>query len=224
MADNTFNLPEGLVSFHHLDKPHAWSQGDEPRYDATVCWPVKDYEANGAEWLAVKQAIHAVAQEKWGALADKKRDGAPSYRIPFRYGADNPKNPERFKDYILCTVRSMFDIPVVEAKADTEPVEMEARKVQKGMKCIVQVKPKAWEAGGNKGVTLYPVALAITDTSPDLDFNERTGDTEKPPEAKAEEAKAHFKGLRTKAPFKEVSNPNNQPDPADVQPKTEVPF
>lgn len=186
---DTINLPVGFVAYSNLETPRAFKQGDKPKYDLTVAWPVKDYEDKGnAEWVAVKRAIHQVAVDEWGDRVNQKRDGSSAYKVKFRYGCDNQKNPEQFKDYVMATLNSEFEIPVVRLTGG-DPEKEEARVVRKGQRVIVQVRPKAYSAS-ERGVTLYAQAVAIYDPEPDLQFNEDTsgGDS-------AGGAVSHFKGM-----------------------------
>lgn len=186
-------LPVGYVAFHNLGKPKAWSEGDTPLYDITVAWPVSDYQAKSGPWADIKRVVHNVAVAKWGDRVRVKRDGAPPYHVPFRYGADRDSNPEQFADYVLATFRSKFPVPVVELHSDSDPTKLEPGDVRKGWRVIVAVRPKA-TATNVKRVTLYAYAVAAESTEPDEAFLEATaaGDP-------TEQAKKHFGGRRLAA-------------------------
>lgn len=216
---DTLNLPVGFVAYSNLETPRAFKSGDKPKYDLTVAWPVFEYEdKNDHEWKAVKKAIHAVAVDEWGDRVNQKRDGAPAYKVKFRYGADNQKNPDQFKDYVLATLNSEFEIPVVRLTGG-DPEKVGADTVKKGMRVIVQVRPKAY-AGSDRGVTLYAQAVAIYDEEPDLDFNEATsgGDA-------GSGAVSHFKGLSGAKPVElKPEEPRRFDNREDDSAEDNVPF
>lgn len=194
MADGKerkIELPPGKLVYQQLDTPKAWADGDTPMYSLTVAWPVAVYEDKtpGSAFLRVKQAVHGVAKDAWGDRANVKRDGAPPYQTKFRYGADNDKNPDQFRDYVLATFSSKYAVPVYELHADADPTKFDPTDLRKGMEVIVASKAKAW-TGNGRGVTMYPYGVAISNSVPDVDFNERTA------RAEDKEGESHFAGRR----------------------------
>lgn len=238
MAHNIVDLPEGVVSFANLVKPRAWTEADKPKFSVSVAWPVADYEAREGPWPEVKRAFHAAAVAKWGDRANAKRDGAPPYRVPFVYGADREKNPEQFDGFVLATFRSEFEVPVG-IREDGKVVKVDASTVEKGMRVVVAVKPRAYQSSW-KGVSAYAHAVLLVSTDVDLDFVERTrggeggnalahfgggGDRDDDRRAEGEAAETAAQDTARQDPGKHKRPPDPKPVEADgIGDSEDIPF
>lgn len=213
-------LPSGLVAYHQLDEPKAWKEGDVPKYSITVAWPRELYEKDPA-FKAVKQAIHKVAVDAFGERANLKREGSKPYHVPFRYGEDHEKNPEQFKGFVLGSFRSKFPVSVVELQEDAEPAGFDPKRVAKGMRVVVAVKPNPWKAM-ERGVSLYPKAIAIEETRPDLAFNEQT--ERKDEEGDPNAGKAYFAKRRVKPRVETAKAKAEEDESAEPEKDDDIPF
>ncbi|MDR7461753.1 MAG: DUF2815 family protein [Armatimonadota bacterium] len=69
--------PEGVLSFPFLFAPRAAMPGEEPKYQAVICFP------EGTDLSALRKAALEVATEAWGPEATKQIK-AGKIRMPFR--------------------------------------------------------------------------------------------------------------------------------------------
>lgn len=138
----TLRTPIGVLSYPHLFEPVSF-QGGEPRYSLVIVFDANARET--AEYMALAEAVKAVAREKWG-------DKVPgNIRWPFR------KNSEKQAEPFISMENGFFISPWTKQKPglvdqNTNEIIM-PDDVFAGQKVRATVRPFAYSASGNNGVS-----------------------------------------------------------------------
>ena len=153
MSDTPTKLrtPQAILSYPHLDQPQKTRKPtDKAKYSATLVF------APGTDLSAMKAAVAAVAEERWGSKAvDMLKKG--SLRSPFRTDAEAKGYAE---GSTFINVRSETQPGLVYRHAEpgtTKPAKVAPEDIKKvfypGAIVMGHVSAFAYDTDGNKGVS-----------------------------------------------------------------------
>jgi hypothetical protein len=159
MASNTpaIRTPIGILSYPHLFVPKPPAEGAEPRFSLVLVFP--EETVRSPEFQALKKAAAAAVKERWG-------DKAPAnLRNPFRKCSEKEGSP--FDDHpngIFISAWTKVAPGIVGPRLEEliDPADVFA-----GQLARCTVRPFAYEAAGNKGVSFGLNNIQIV--KPDMD-------------------------------------------------------
>lgn len=168
------------LSFPHLFKPKAFEEGKEPSYSANF---ILDKTKDAAQIKAVKDAINAVAKEKWPkglpkmkgiCLKSPEPDGDGNYTV------------EGYDDSVMfVTAGSAKRVPIVDRDPNVALAE-EDGKPYAG--CYVNVSIRLWAQDNQYGKRVNAQLLAVQFAKDGQPFGEKPVDPSEEFETVVDEA------------------------------------
>jgi hypothetical protein len=145
MATKSIITPVGIASFITLKEPRAIVEGGEPRYSLTIIF---DKAAQATpQFQAMEQAIEAAARAKWPNRLPV------GLRSPFRDGAEKQGVYEGYK------AGDIFISPWSKNRPGVVDINrqdlLDFDDVYAGWTCRANVRPFAYDTGGNKGCSFF---------------------------------------------------------------------
>jgi|SRR5215472_657583 len=145
MATKSILTPVGISSFINLKEPRSVVEGGEPRYSITLIF---DKAAQATDQFRnLEEAIEDAIRAKWPS----RRPGG--LRSPFRDGAEKQGVYEGYK------AGDIFISPWSKDKPGVVDINrndlLDFADVFAGWTCRANVRPFAYDQGGNKGCGLF---------------------------------------------------------------------
>lgn len=147
MSTKAILTPPGISSFLNLDKPRAIVEGGEPRFSLTLIF---DKAAQRRpEFMALEKAIDEEINRRW---PNKKPAGL---RSPFRDGAEKEGVYEGYKSGDIFISPWSKEKPGVVDIRRQEVIDFKSGEFFAGWTARANVRPFAYDQGGNKGCGLF---------------------------------------------------------------------
>lgn len=151
MAIDKIITPEFRVSFPVVFKPVAFTDANgvqqEPKYSMTMLFDKK------TDLKDLKALVVKAGRAKWPEfdawLKEKKPDGTPKIRLPFRDGDANPL--EGYKGTVYCSASSKLRPGLVDN--NRQPI-LNAEQFYAGCYARAELTAYAYDVKGNRGVAL----------------------------------------------------------------------
>jgi hypothetical protein len=159
MATTAYLTPPGTASFLNLQKPRAVVVGGEPRYSVTIIFSKEDQAR--PEFIELQKGVDLALREKWPHKLP------PGIRSPFHDGA------EKAGQYSGYRAGDLFISPW----SKNAPACIDGRKQDiidwsefyAGWRIRANVRPFAYDQGGNKGCGLFLESCQFLKPGPRLD-------------------------------------------------------
>jgi hypothetical protein len=145
MATRSILTPPGVSSFLNLIKPRAFAENSEPRFSITLIFD-KAAQAR-EEFKELEKGIDAAVKERWPNKVP------PNLKSPFREGGEKAGVYEGYhKGDIFISPWSKDKPGVVNAMRQDI---IDFSDIYAGWLARANVRPFAYETGGNRGVGLF---------------------------------------------------------------------
>lgn len=152
----TVRTPQGMLSFPHLFVPKPAVPGGEPRFSLSI---VLDKAAQASpEYKALRQAVAAAIDEKFGAGKSRDANFVKTLRLPFRDATEKQyAGYEAGKVFISAWTKNKPGLVDGDLQDITAPADVWA-----GQTARATVGVFAYAQSGNKGVGLVLYNVQIT--------------------------------------------------------------
>lgn len=164
------NTPIGVLSFPHLFVPRAPTPGADERYSLVLIFD--ENAQNTPEYKAMKKAVMAEAEAKWGV---KARDmiAKGQLRLPFRDASEKSQYPGYEDGKVFISAWSKQKPDVIDGRlSDVVPSD-----VFPGCLGRITYSVFAYDNSGNKGVSIGLNNVQVTNfTTPRLDGKKKGKD------------------------------------------------
>lgn len=159
-----------ILSFPHLHEPHAFEEGDRPKYSARFIISKDDDATIGRLKKAHRACYDANKESKLGGLPLSSK----KLHNPFHDGDEELEdNPEREEYENTIFINASSQSPVVCFDEDGGEIIDIANELYAGCNVRAEVKAFAFDGGGNKGIGFFLNSVKKVD-----DEGERLGGVE----------------------------------------------
>lgn len=140
--------PNGRVSFPNVFRPHAFNEGDTPKFDITLIFDKDDMSDEQLTLLRkMKAEADKAAMERFGCKVGESVKGR-TVNSPFRKTEEKEEYYEPGKIFVKFSTRQKPGV----VHPDRTPIEPESRAFYAGCWARVSYTVYAYDKSGNRGV------------------------------------------------------------------------
>lgn len=140
--------PKGRVSFPNVFRPHAFNEGDTPKFDVTLIFDRDDMtEQQLALFKKMAAEANKVSMERFGCKIGETSKGR-TINSPFRKTDEKPDYYEPGKIFVKFTTRQAPGV----VYGDRTPIDPNSRDFYAGCWAHVSYTVYAYDKSGNRGV------------------------------------------------------------------------
>lgn len=149
--------PRARLSYPYLEKPDEGREFSDGKFKVTLLFPKE-----GSDFAVMKNALLAVAQEKWGKDTLLKDLDL----IPFKNGDDHP-DWSGYADHIFLTAKSKFPVMCIgPTRVNGQWPMIQAKDCYAGCYVRAIVAPCAFMRGQDRGVTFLLNSVQFLEDGP----------------------------------------------------------